>query len=40
MLQAEQQLQAAVADSEMQENQSDTEVCFRQQQKGLCSVGL
>jgi transcriptional regulator NrdR family protein len=40
MLQAEQQLQAAVADSEMQENIPDTEVCFGQQQKGLCSVGL
>jgi hypothetical protein len=40
MLQAEQQLHAAVADSEPQENHPDMEVCFRQQQKGLCSVGL
>ncbi len=40
MLQAEHQLQAAVADSDLQENLPDTEVCFGQQQKGLCSVGL
>jgi hypothetical protein len=40
MLQAERQLQAAVDDSELQENRSDTEVRFGQQQKGLCSVGL
>ena len=38
MLQAEQQLQAAVAEDGLQENQPDTEVCFGQQQKGLCSV--
>jgi len=40
MLQAEHQLQAAVAEGEMQKNHPDTEVFFRQQQKGLCSVGL
>ena len=40
MLQAEQQLQTAVVDSELQENHPDTEVCFGQQQKGLCSVGF
>lgn len=40
MLQAEQQLQTATIDSELQENHPDTEVCFGQQQKGLCSVGL
>jgi transcriptional regulator NrdR family protein len=39
MLQAEQHLQAAVAEGEMQKSLSDTEVFFRQQQKGFCSVG-
>jgi Spy/CpxP family protein refolding chaperone len=40
MLRAERQLQSAVADSGLQKSHPDTEVFFRQQQKGLCSVGL